>query len=528
MGNGFFIKALLALPLAFLAVFFFYPAALVFLQAAGFLANADFAVIFSSQRFFWNSLVQAFLSTIAAFAIGFPAAYIFAKHDFAGKKLLKAMTLVPFVFPAILVAIFFVLVLGYNGIVNRILMSAFGFSDPPIKILYSLAGIVLAHAFYNFGVFVRFVSGAWEGLQEKQENAAQTLGATPWQVFFHVTLPELFPSILAAASIVFVYSFMSFAVVLTLGGVEYSNLETGIFYAVSRQADFGLAAFLALEQFVFLFFVLLVHEHASRKFTVQQESFTEKKPGLNLLQKVFVAFLALVVLVPVVSLAVFSVWGENGFSLEHFGGIFFSQKKSLAGTTPLSGIFFSLGFAAVSSVIAVLTAFLLAIYLREKNSVVFSAVAVSSLAFSAVSLGLSYMMGFGTGLWTLIVAGHAVISFPFAFKIISGALKKIPQEAIDAATLSGAGFLQRVSLVELPLAKKAIAGAAGFCFAVSLSELGLVMLLSDGKFPTMTVYIQRFISTYQLEAGAAMGLVLIFFSALCFYLIEKTVPSQVV
>ena len=165
--------------------------------------------------------------------------------------------------------------------------------------------------------------------------------------------------------------------------------------------------------------------------------------------------------------------------------------------------------------------FLLSVFLLEKKSRIAGLAGISPIAVSAITLGLGYMIAFGSGQWVFIVLAHAVIAFPFAFRIIYSSIEKIPKETFMAARSLGADSLHLIKKVIFPLSKPAIASAFAFGFAVSLSELGLTMLLFDGKFPTMTVYIQRLISAYNISGAAAMGAVLIFFSGMSFYVIEK-------
>lgn len=132
------------------------------------------------------TLKQALLSTLASLAIGLPGAWIMATYRFPGKKLVRAVSTVPFVLPSILVVLGFVIFYGNNGILNRVLMRVLRLSEPPLHILYSLGAIILAHAFYNFPLVMQLVSTAWIGLDPHPEQASLTLGAGKWRTFLHI------------------------------------------------------------------------------------------------------------------------------------------------------------------------------------------------------------------------------------------------------------------------------------------------------------------------------------------------------
>ena len=98
---------------------------------------------------------------------------------------------------------------------------------------------------------------------------------------------------------------------------------------------------------------------------------------------------------------------------------------------------------------------------------------------------------------------------------------RIDYSLTSAAETLGADAKNVFLRIELPLIRGAVFSALTFSFAISLGELGLSFLLFEGTWVTMPIYIYRFISSYNLFGAAAMGLVLITISTLCFYLIEK-------
>jgi thiamine transport system permease protein len=219
--------ALSFFPVVFLAVFFYFPLLSILkeglLDAPGRLtAKYILATIEEpyNRRVIFFTIKQAALSTLLTLILGLPGAYLVAKYDFPGKSVLKAITTVPFVLPSIIVSLGFILLFGNNGILNRWLMQLFQLDAPPLRILYSLKAIILAHAFYNFPLVVRLVSAVWVSIDPKIEDAARSLGAKEFSVFWHITLPLILPGIIASLALTFIFCFMSFAVVLVLGGVK--------------------------------------------------------------------------------------------------------------------------------------------------------------------------------------------------------------------------------------------------------------------------------------------------------------------
>jgi ABC-type Fe3+ transport system permease subunit len=169
----------------------------------------------------------------------FPLGWFLTRYRFPGKGLARAFTLAPFVLPPITVSLGFFLFFGNTGYLNNALRAAFGLREPPLRLLYSLWAIVLAHAFYNAPVFARFIHAAWSSLDPSLEEACAVLGVSRPRAFFTVTLPLLLPAIFSAAALVFVLCFLSFAIPLSLGGARFATVEVGIYLYARVYLDFS-------------------------------------------------------------------------------------------------------------------------------------------------------------------------------------------------------------------------------------------------------------------------------------------------
>ncbi len=519
--------ALKILLIVFFVLFFFYPLATVFAKS---FSMGDKPVNFlnllgKNSGLIWNSFYQALLSTIFAVLIGVPAAFLVARRDFPGKKIVKALSLVPFVFPSILVVISFVIIFGNNGWVNQFLQNQLGFTQH-VQFLYGFTGIILAHVFLNFPLVMRFVSDAWENLDAAPKEAAKTLGAGPIQVFFRVTLPSLVPAILASASLVFIFCFMSFAVVITLGGLQFSTLEVEIYRLVTRSLDFASASVLALVQFFVLAIVSGIYFHYSKKYSLKGKISKEPVKKISIstphgfIEAVLLALLVIAIILPMISIVFFAFFdqGAGTFSLRAFEKIFTYSNVTLLETSALSAIAFSLFLAFASSIVAVFMGLIAS--LKQTNVSGLNFFIGSSIAVSTITLAFGYLLGFGSGSLAIIALGHAVLSFPFAFRILNNALSSIDDDSIDAAKTLGASPLDVFWKVQFPRIKGAALASIAFSFAVSLGELSLVLVLYDGVYATIPVYIYRLISTYDIFAAAAMGVILFSVSFISFYAIE--------
>ena len=207
-----------ALPLAFLAAFFVWPVVSIVwtgltpggsLDASPFI---DVATDGSLLEVAWFTLWQAALSTVLTLVVALPGAWVLARFDFPGRSLVRAAVTVPFVLPTLVVGTAFLALVGPGGALG-------------IRLDGTVWAILAAHVFFNYAVVLRTVGGLWSHLDPSLEEAARSLGAGRWRTFVEVTLPLLRPAIAAAASIVFLFTFTSFGIVLILGGGRLATLE---------------------------------------------------------------------------------------------------------------------------------------------------------------------------------------------------------------------------------------------------------------------------------------------------------------
>ena len=179
----------MAVPVAFFAVFFAYPVAAIVAPrparrtAAG--SSAGSARCWPTpdiRHVLWFTTWQALASTALTLLVALPGAYVFARFDFPGKQLLRAVVTVPFVLPTVVVGTAFLALLGRGGLLDEL----WG-----VRLDTTVWAILLAHVFFNYAVVVRTVGGLWAQLDPRQEEAARVLGAGRFAAWRRVTLPAL-------------------------------------------------------------------------------------------------------------------------------------------------------------------------------------------------------------------------------------------------------------------------------------------------------------------------------------------------
>jgi thiamine transport system permease protein len=539
----------LVLILLFLALFFFYPLAAVLrgglVGADRRLSLAPLAALIADgyyRRIIAFTFTQALLSTLLAVLLGLPGAWILARFRFRGKRLVRALTTIPFVLPSILVVLGFVLFFGNNGILNRGLMSLLRLREPPLRILYSLGAILLAHAFYNFPICIRIVSGLWSRLNPHLEEAARSLGARGWRLFRRVTLPRIMPGILASAALIFIFCFMSFAVVLVLGGgPRYATLEVEVYRLAKIGLDLGEASRLALIGSCLTLLFLYVYIRLQQRAAVAEAAGGTALPSLSeafgkpasLLIVGYLVLMAFIVLAPMLAVVHHSFlrrfgWaGRTSLSL-HWYRMLATGRGALGGVSYLRAIGNSLLYGSLTLLCALPLGTAIA-YLTGRKRFFgrhgLEALAMLPMGVSTVILGLGYLKlapvfrlaGGRAG----IVAAHTVIAYPFVIRAVSAMVRKIPPSLPEAARSLGAAPGRLFFKIELPLLKPGILAGAAFAFAISLGEINATLMLYRPELVSIPVAIYRLISSYNFFAACAMGTLLMLTSLLAFIVIDR-------
>ncbi|MBM3604400.1 MAG: sulfate ABC transporter permease subunit CysT [Alphaproteobacteria bacterium] len=234
----------LGTTLLYLVLIVLIPIAALILKGAE-IGPERFWQIVSSDRAvaaFRITITAAAIATAVNAAYGLLMAWVLVRYDFPGKRLLDALMDVPFALPTAVAGLSLTALFSANGWFGSALEAA------GLQVVYTIWGIALAMAFTSVPFVVRTVQPVLEDLDVSLEQAAETLGARPWQIFSRVVFPAILPAWLAGCTTAFARSLGEFGAIVFIAGNLPFQTEIAALLAFIRleEYDYNGAAAIAL------------------------------------------------------------------------------------------------------------------------------------------------------------------------------------------------------------------------------------------------------------------------------------------
>ncbi len=221
------------------------------------LGFADFWSIVSSPRAvatFKLTILTSAAATVFNALFGLLMAWVLVRYEFPGKRLLDAAVDLPFALPTAVAGLALVTVLSKNGWIGQ-------YTEPlGLYLAYTPAGIIIAMAFTSIPFVIRTVQPVLEDLNHDVEEAAETLGANPLQVFAHVIWPMILPAFLAGSALSFARGLGEFgAIVFISANLPFKTEVTSLLVFVRLdEYEYPAAAALAMVMLLMAFTMLLI------------------------------------------------------------------------------------------------------------------------------------------------------------------------------------------------------------------------------------------------------------------------------
>lgn len=447
----------------------------------------------------WQAAVSAALSV----GLAIPVARALARRRFPGRTALIAVMGTPFILPVIVAILGLLAVFGGNGLINRI--------GAPLGLprldIYGYHGVILAHVFFNLPLAVRLILQGWLSIPAERFRLAASLDASIWKVLEWPMLKRICPG---AFAVIFVICIGSFAVALTLGGgPRATTVELAIYQALRFDFDLGKAATLAVVQLIIGllagFFALRIapRDGFGAGFDRHVLRWDGTSMAARLVDMSLILLASAFLLAPLISVALAGLPGFTSLS----GEVWLSAIRSL-----------------VLAMGATLVALTLALPLLSRPG---EAAGLLGMSVSGLVLGTGYFLVLQPVLRPASVAlpmtmlVNALMALPFVLRILRPGLDQARADYARLAASLGLQGWQIWRIVYLPRLRRPIGFATGLTAALSMGDLGVIALFSDGDNATLPLQVYRLMGSYQMESARAAALLLLVLSLGLFWVFDR-------
>lgn len=498
-----FRPALAALPLGFLLLMLAAPLVRLLAEGAGGWSWAILADDYLCWRLLW-SLLQAAASCALALLLGLPIAWVLARLDFPGRRLLLRLTMLPFVVPTLVAGMGVLTLFGPQGVLGV------NGQDTPWLLLYG-------NLFFNLPLVVRAGVDGLLRVPASRVAAARTLGATPWRAFWRVEWPAILPWLASSLCLVFLYCFSGFGLALLLGGQRYATVEVEIYSLVAYElnlADAGVLAMLAtaVGGAVALSYAVLERRLAA---PTRPEPLPPRAPQ-GVAERLLLAS-ALLALLGVCAAPLVAIVARALLAGPAAWAVLWDGETRLA-------LFNSVRFTGMALALALLLGVCHAWAARRSLALRTAAFLPFVVSPVAVAFGLLLLYPEWAASLPLLICAYALLAYPFVAKGLAAALDSLPPHYLQAARTLGATRWRGFWRVELPLLLPALRRGLAFAAATAVGEFAVTLFLSRPEWVTLTTLIYQRLGrpgAANLDAALVLSTLLMAFALAAFLIIER-------
>jgi molybdate transport system permease protein len=168
----------------------------------------------------WLSVRVSVAATLLTLAVGVPLAWLLARRTFTGRDVLASVVVAPLVLPPTVLGYYLLVLIGSQGPIGRLLEAA------GIELAFTWKAAVLAGCVGSAPLLIKAAQAGFEGVDARLEQAARTLGRSEWNVFWSITLPLAWRSLMAGGILAFCRAFGDFGITLMIAGSIPGRTQT--------------------------------------------------------------------------------------------------------------------------------------------------------------------------------------------------------------------------------------------------------------------------------------------------------------
>jgi iron(III) transport system permease protein len=484
----------------------------------------------------WDSLWISVASVVLAALIGVPLAFLFARYEFPGRRVLGAVVALPAVLPPLVGVLAFLFLYGESGFVAHLVKRLFALDEAPWRLEGAVA-ILLVHAYSMYVYFYLFVRAGLASLDASVFEAAASLGAGRWRTLVRVVLPLLRPSLAGAALLTFMTSLASFSAPYIFGG-GFRVMTTQIVSTRLNGDDS-----LAMVETVSLTLLALAALWLLRRSDAPESAGTTGKgvapersrvasPTARIALAGLSWVLALVLLLPHLTLLLVSfvpvgTWTTEALPPAYTLGNYVTLLRDPVRARPLVNSLWMATLATLAAVAISVAAGVLAVRRRVRAGPAIESLLALPWAVPGTVFAIALATAFsvraplaarfilvGT-LWILPLA-YLVRNLPITGRAVLAGFRRLDPSLDEAGASLGAGRWRRLRRVTLPLLRPALVAGATLAFVTAFGDFVTSIMLYTYDTRPVSLEILSSLRNSDVGVAAAYGVVLMLVSAAVF------------
>jgi iron(III) transport system permease protein len=477
-----------------------------------------------------NSFLYAGLTSIICTVIGFGLAWIVVRTNTPAKGFARIAALVPLIVPGILNTVAWSLLLSpQRGPINAVLREM----HMPIFNVFSLTGMVFVQSMHVVPVAYLMGTAAFTSMDSSLEEAALASGASPGRTFRTITLRMARPAILSAGLLMFIQTISTFEVPQLIGvpGRRYVFVSRIYSALQSFPPDYGTVGVIGIFVLVVASLGLILAQRLGRSSNVQTitgKGFRTQVQDIGRWRWVAFAGCLLFFLVAVALPIAMLIWssllpGYEQPSLHALHDLTFDNYRQIMDRPALAASVKNSLITAVISALIVTVLSAVVSYITVKTKIVGRGV-LDGLATVPIAVP-SIVMGVGILYWylaaplpvhlygtlTILIIAFVTITLPYGMRYVAPGMAQIKDELEEAATASGASWLQTFRRVFIPLLMPSLLAAFLYTMIVAFREISAAIFLYSSGTEVVSVQVYDLYSNGSYPVVAALGVFIVLF-----------------
>jgi iron(III) transport system permease protein len=522
--NGFWVVILLGGFIVFFILIFLPIANIVresfFDSTTGKLGLGNYKTFFSTPYYLqalFNSIVVSLGGTIGSIILGVPLAFFTTRYRIRGTALLSTLSTLALLTPPFLGAYAWIVMLGRNGFL-RLLLMKIGINFPTI---YGPLGIIIVFTlqFYPF-VYLLTASGL-QTVDRSLEEAAESLGAKPFEKFFRVTMPLVIPSITSGALLAFMLSLANFGTPMIIGA-RFRVLPTMAYnmYTSEVATRPAMASTISIILVFVASMAIFFQRYAAnrRKYTsllLNRPVVLRLKGVKNWLAHSVAYFIVALSTLPIVVVVVFAFRNTSGpvfttgFGLDSFRRVIFDVPQAITN---------SLVYSITAVVMIIIVGTLLGFVISRKRTTatgILDTILMTPYILPGTVLGIGFITTFNRqpfmlyGTATIMILAYFIRRLPYSVRSAVSILQQLDPALEEAGISLGAPPGRAFRKIALPLMMPGIISGGILSWITSINELSTSILLYVGGTITMPIRIYISVMDGYFGPGSAMATILL-------------------